>query len=105
RAAGLTDEQFEAQRLCVPSDAMVAAAPSQAGSIYGDKMHSAVYDTTRIAALVPGWRARIPFDEGVAEAIAWFEAEPSRQTVDIDADAMFDRLALIYRNALQQSGA
>ncbi|WP_062134371.1 NAD-dependent epimerase/dehydratase family protein [Demequina aestuarii] len=100
RAAGLSDEQFEAQTVCVPSDALVAASPSQAGSIYGDKMHSAVYDTSRIAALVPGWSARIPFDEGVAEAISWFEARPDRQTVDENANAMFDRLGAIYRRAL-----
>ncbi|MDN4479411.1 NAD-dependent epimerase/dehydratase family protein [Demequina muriae] len=105
RAAGLSDEQFESQKVCVPSDALVAAAPSQAGSIYGDKMHSAVYDTSRIAALVPGWSARIPFDEGVAEAISWFEAHPDRQTVDENANAMFDRLGAIYRRALADAGA
>lgn len=102
-AAGLTDDQFEAQRICVPSDALVAAAPSQAGSIYGDKMHTAVYDTSRIATLVPGWRAHIPFAEGMAEAVAWFEAHPDRQTVDEGANEMFDRLATIYRHALHEA--
>lgn len=105
RAAGLTDEQYEAQRVCVPSDALVAAAPSQAGSIYGDKMHSAVYDTSRISSLIPDWRAHITFDEGMAEAIAWFEARPDRQSIDNEANAMFDRLAAIYRRALQEAGS
>ena len=54
---------------------------------------------------MPGWSARIPFDEGVAEAISWFEAHPDRQTVDENANAMFDRLGAIYRRALADAGA
>ncbi len=103
-AAGLSDEQFEAQRVYVPSEALVAAAPRQAGSIYGDKMHPAVYDTSRIKALVPGWTATIPFVDGIAEAIVWCEEDQSRQTTDHEANEMFDRLAGIYRAALAQAG-
>lgn len=103
-AAGLTDAQFEAQCVYVPSAALVAAAPSQEGSIYGDKMHSAVYDNSRIKELVPGWSATTSFADGMAEAIEWFEADPRRQSVDDQSNAMFDRLARIYRDALAQAG-
>ncbi|WP_062528911.1 NAD-dependent epimerase/dehydratase family protein [Demequina rhizosphaerae] len=101
-AAGLAPEQFAAQVVCVPSDALVAARPSEAGSIYGDKMHPAVYDTSKITRLVPGWEARVPFEEGVAEAVAWFEADPERQQVNEDANAMLDAVARIYRDALDR---
>ncbi len=104
RAAGLSDAEFESQCICVPSDALVAAAPSQAGSIYGDKMHNAVYDTSLIKQFVPGWQARVGFAEGIAEAVAWADADPSRQTVDDEANEMFDRLAAIYRDALDRVG-
>ncbi|WP_084104097.1 NAD-dependent epimerase/dehydratase family protein [Demequina sp. NBRC 110056] len=103
-AAGVDAERYELQRVCVPSDALVAAAPSQAGSIYGDKMHPAVYDTSLIKSLVPGWSAQIPFEQGIREAIAWFEADPDRQQVDADANAMLDRVAAIYRGALREAG-
>ena len=103
-AAGLTDEQFEAQRVYVPSAAFVAAAPRQEGSIYGDKMHPAVYDNSRIKELVPGWSAHTSFADGMAEAIEWSEADSARQTVDDEANTMFDRLARIYRDALAQAG-
>ncbi|GMA37314.1 hypothetical protein GCM10025876_35180 [Demequina litorisediminis] len=103
-AAGISPERFGQQRVCVPSDALVAATPDQAGSIYGDKMHPAVYDTRKIRDLVPGWEARIPFTEGIRECIAWFEADPARQSVDARANAMFDRLASIYRRALDEAG-
>ncbi|WP_062296950.1 NAD-dependent epimerase/dehydratase family protein [Demequina maris] len=102
RAAGLTDEQFAAQAVCVPSDALVAARPSEAGGIYGDKMHPAVYDTSTIKRLVPGWEARVPFEQGVAAAIAWFEADPARQQVNEAANAMLDAVARIYRDALDR---
>ncbi|MFO7244927.1 MAG: NAD-dependent epimerase/dehydratase family protein [Actinomycetes bacterium] len=105
RAAGLSDEQFDAQVVCVPSDALVAAAPSQAGSIYGDKMHNAVYDTSLIKRLVPGWSAQVRFAEGVRDAIAWFEEDPARQVVDAEANAMFDRIAAIYRRALDEAAS
>ncbi|MDE0573265.1 NAD-dependent epimerase/dehydratase family protein [Demequina sp. B12] len=103
--AGLSPEQWHAQRLCVPSDALVAAAPTQRGSIYGDKMHPALYDNSVIKELVPGWQARIPFADGIRECVEWFEADPSRQRVDSDANAMFDSLAMIYRRALAEAGA
>ncbi|WP_062523206.1 NAD-dependent epimerase/dehydratase family protein [Demequina silvatica] len=102
RAAGLSDEAFAAQAVCVPSDALVAASPSSAGGIYGDKMHAAVYDTSTLRSLVPGWEARVPFEQGIAEAIAWFEADPARQTLDEAANAMLDRVARIYRDALAE---
>ncbi|WP_084076665.1 NAD-dependent epimerase/dehydratase family protein [Demequina sp. NBRC 110057] len=104
-AAGITPERFGEQRVCVPSDALVAAAPDQAGSIYGDKMHPAAYDTSKIKHLVPGWEARIPFAEGIRECLAWFEADPARQRVDDAANAMFDRIAAIYRRALGEAAS
>ncbi len=101
RAAGLTAEQFATQAVYVPSDALVAAAPSQQGSIRGDKMHCAVFDNSLIKELVPGWRAAVPFSQGVAQAIEAFESNPEWRTVDTDANAMFDRLAAVYREALR----
>ena len=104
-AAGLTDEQFEKQAVYVPSAALVAAAPPQAGSIFGDKMHPAVYDNSRIKSLVPGWSAQTSFAAGMAEAIEWFEADPALQAVDTRANTMFDRLGAIYRSALNDAAA
>ncbi|WP_062518083.1 NAD-dependent epimerase/dehydratase family protein [Demequina gelatinilytica] len=102
RAAGLSEEAFARQVLHVPSDALVAAEPGAAGGIYGDKMHAAVHDTAKIRRLVPGWEARIPFEAGIAESIAWFEADPARRTVDSEADATMDAVAAIYVDALER---
>jgi nucleoside-diphosphate-sugar epimerase len=104
-AAGLTAEQFAEQAVYVPSDALVAAAPSQYGSIRGDKMHCAVFDTSLVKELVPGWQATVPFSQGVAQAIAAFESDSEWCTVDDEANAMFDRLGTIYRTALKSATA
>ncbi len=99
-AAGLSDAQFESQVVHVPADAFIAAAPSQAGSIRGDKMHCAIYNTSLLRSLVPEWAAETPFAVGIADAIAAFEAHPEWQTVDAQSNAMQDKLGAIYRRAL-----
>ena len=104
-AAGLTRTQFEAQAVHVPSDALIAAEPSYAGVVRGDKMHNKVIDTSLLRLLVPGYRARIPFAQGVRESITWFEADPARQTIDAAANAYFDQLTDIYRAALRDATA
>ena len=100
-AAGLTVPQFTAIAVHVPSEAIVAAYPEAAGGIYGDKMHSSVFDTSKLRTLVPGYAPRVRFADGVREALAWFEANPERQTIDDDANQMLDQLGRIYRGALR----
>jgi len=102
-AAGLSDARFEELVVHVPSDALVAAAPSQSGSIRGDKMSCAVYDTSLLRSLVPDWSAKTTFAQGVTRAVVAFEATPEWQTIDHEANAMFDRISAIYRDALLAS--
>jgi nucleoside-diphosphate-sugar epimerase len=100
-AAGLTVPQFAAIAVHVPSDAIVAADPTLAGGVYGDKMHSAVFDTSRIRSLVPDFAPALTFAQGMREALAWFAANPERQTIDTEANAMLDRLGRAYRTVLR----
>lgn len=105
RAAGLTPDQVASQTVHVPSEALMAAMPWEEGSIRGDKLHPAVYDTSKIRRLVPGWEARIPFEQGMAESIAWFEADPARQTIDAGANRTLDALGAMYRETLARAHA
>jgi hypothetical protein len=36
--------------------------------------------------------ATIPFARGAEEIIAWYDADPGRQIVDAETDALIDRL-------------
>lgn len=103
QAAGVEPDQYAAQIVHIPSDALVVAYPSAEGGILGDKMHNKILDTRLLKSLVPDFKATIKFEEGIRESIAWFEANPARQTIDSYANAHMDRVAAIYRDALDQA--
>jgi nucleoside-diphosphate-sugar epimerase len=90
----------EADILHVPTDAIVAADPSQMGSLWGDKAHSSVFDNSKLRAIVPDFKPSSEFADGIRETIAWFDADPGRQAIDDEANALWDRLAAIYGDAL-----
>lgn len=91
--------------LHIPSDAIVAADPSELGSLWGDKSNSTVFDNSKICSIVPDYEAATRFAEGIRETVAWFDAEPSRQAIDDHANARWDRLVAIYADALRQAEA
>jgi nucleoside-diphosphate-sugar epimerase len=86
--------------LHVPSDAIVAADPELLGTLFGDKIYSTVFDNSKLRSAVPGYRATVPFATGIAETVAWFDADPARQEIDAAANLVWDRLATVYQEAL-----
>lgn len=93
----------EPDLLRVPSDAMVAADPTQLGGLWGDKSNCAVFDNSKLRTVVPEFAATTPFAQGIRETVAWFDADQSRQRIDERANAIWDRLAAIYLDALHQA--
>jgi nucleoside-diphosphate-sugar epimerase len=93
----------DADLLHVPSDAVVAAEPSMLGTLWGDKSNSAVFDNSKLRRHVPDFRARVPFAEGIAATVRWFDADPERQGIDHAANQLWDHLAHVYRDALRRS--
>lgn len=75
----------------VTSDALVALDPGLEGSLLGDKAHSVVFDGTKLRQFVPGFAFKVPFAQGIRETVAWFDADPARQTVDAAAEAFWER--------------
>ena len=90
-AAGL-----EARIAHIPSDFMAALDPELGAGLLGDKSHSLVFDNSKIKRFVPGWEAVVPFAEGVARSLAWFEADPARKVVDEEWSAKLDRIVAAY---------
>lgn len=80
----------------VASDAIARELPDAGPGLIGDKAHSVIFDNTRIKQLVPGWVATTPFAEGAREIVEWYLADSSRQQVDAELDAAFDRLIEKY---------
>jgi len=97
RAAGV-----EPRLLHLPSEVIAAYDPDFGSSLLGDKAHSMVFDNTKIRRLVPGFRAEIPFSEGVREIISWYDAAPERRVFDPNVDELFDQLVAARRRALPE---
>lgn len=84
----------------VPTDALVAANPDLLGTLWGDKSNSALFTTEKLRTLVPDFKARVPFAEGIRETIGWFDAEEGRRSIAPGFDAWCDRVVAIYHDAL-----
>ncbi len=81
----------------VPSEVIHAYDPRWGAGLLGDKTHSVIFDNTKVKRLVPDYVATIPFVQGAQEIIDWFDADPARQVVDADRDAILDRIIAAQR--------
>jgi nucleoside-diphosphate-sugar epimerase len=69
----------------IPSDFVARVDARRGASLLGDKAWSLVFDNTKVKGLVPGFRATVPFADGVRRSIAWLEADASRQVTEANA--------------------
>jgi nucleoside-diphosphate-sugar epimerase len=80
----------------VPSEVIAAHDPEWGAGLLGDKAHSVIFDNSKVKSVVPGWRAVIPFERGARQIADWYLADPARQVVDEELDALMDKLAADY---------
>lgn len=73
------------------------------GSLIGDKSNSVVFDNSKIKRFVPEFECVVPFADGVRRALAWFEADPARQTIEEGANQHWDRIISAYESAFPQN--
>jgi nucleoside-diphosphate-sugar epimerase len=89
----------EARIVHIPSDLIAAYDPDAVGSLIGDKTNSAVFDNSKIRELVPDFQCTVPWSEGVRRALAWFEADSSRQSIDERLNNIWDKILSQYELA------
>jgi nucleoside-diphosphate-sugar epimerase len=89
----------EPQIVHVPSDLIAAYDPGSLGSLTGDKANSVVFDNSKIKGLVPDFRCTVSWSEGVRRTLAWFDADPSRQTIDEKFNLLCDKILAEYQKA------
>ncbi len=80
------------------SDFINSQNPGLGAGLLGDKSCTMVFDNSKIKRVVPEFMATITFQEGVARSIAWHDADPQRQKVDENVNAMIDKLLAAYGN-------
>lgn len=86
----------EAQLVHVPSTTIARHDVEWGDSLLGDKAHSMIFDNSKIKRLVPQFGASIPFWQGAGEIMAWYDADPARQTTNSDLDQLLDELVKRY---------
>jgi nucleoside-diphosphate-sugar epimerase len=84
--------EAEARLVHVPSEVIAEFDTYWGDSLLGDKTHSMIFDNSKIRRLVPEFQPRIPFWQGAREIITWYDADPSRQTIDPQFDRLTDQL-------------
>lgn len=99
RAAGV-----EPRLIHIPSELITAYDPQAVGSLLGDKVHSTVFDNSKIKRFVPGFSADVTWSEGVRRALAWMDADPARRTVDAEANQRWDTIIAAYDRVFPREG-
>jgi nucleoside-diphosphate-sugar epimerase len=84
----------------IATDFITACIPEMIGTLLGDKSNSAVFDNSKIRCFVPDFVATTRYRDGIARTISWFDADPSRQVLDLAASATWDRLIGAYGRGL-----
>jgi nucleoside-diphosphate-sugar epimerase len=86
----------------VPSDLIARVVPQLSGSLLGDKTWSVVFDNAKIRTFAPGFRAAIPFRDGIRRTLEWFAADERRRFVDDTVHADMDRILEAYAGAYRR---
>jgi nucleoside-diphosphate-sugar epimerase len=76
------------------SETVEAEVPGWNPVLTHDFGHTVIYDTTKLKRLVPGFTPQIPFARAARNIIDWYDADPSRRTINEKLAAAFDRLAV-----------
>jgi len=95
RAAGV-NPQF----VHIPSDFIARFDPEWGASLLGDKSHSVIFDNQKIKRIVPNYVAKVPFERGAREIVAWHDADPARRTINHPLDKLMDKIIASYQKAL-----
>ncbi len=93
----------EVEVVHISSDLIAAYDEQALGSLIGDKANSVVFDNSKVKRFVPDFECNVPWAEGVRRAIAWFEADPSRQTIDHAANQLWDTIIAAYEAAFPKA--
>lgn len=95
RAAGAPPPQI----VHVPSDLINAFDERWGAGLLGDKTNSMIFDNSKIKRIVPDFACTVPFARGAEEVIAWYDADPARQVIDEEFNALTDKIIAAQERA------
>lgn len=77
----------------VPSNVIAKYDQEIGDGLLGDKMHSMIFDNSKIKALVPDFQPEISFEVGAKEIVSWYEEVAERQKVNEEINQLMDKIA------------
>lgn len=86
----------EAKVVHIASDFICKVEPSFTGTLLADKAESVLFDNTKIKTFVPGYKATIPFAEGIKRTLTWLHEKPERQNIDAETEAKINNVLRVY---------
>ena len=75
----------------IPSNIIAKYDKEIGDGFLGDKMHSMIFDNTKIKKLVPEFKPQISFSEGAKEIVQWY-SNPENQIVDTYFNELTDKM-------------
>ncbi len=97
-AAGVNEPEL----VHIPSALINAYDPDLGAGLLGDKAASMVFDNSKVKWLVPDFLCTTPLSRGAREVMAWYDADPARQTLDEKMDDLMDTLIAAQAKAWPQ---
>lgn len=86
----------EAKVVHIASDFICKVEPSFTGTLLADKAESVLFDNTKIKTFVPGFKATIPFSEGIKRTVKWLLENPEHQNIDEETEAKIENVLKAY---------
>ena len=74
--------QVELHPVHAPSELIARFSTDYGPGLLGDKMHSVIFDNTKLKRLVPTYQATIPFHQGAQELVDYYLSHPELLTID-----------------------
>ncbi len=90
----------EAKMVHIASDFICKVEPSYTGTLLADKGESVIFDNTKIKTFVPGFKATIPFAEGIKRTLHWLDEHPERKIIDPDETKRIENILEVYKRLL-----
>ncbi|ASV31796.1 SDR family oxidoreductase [Maribacter cobaltidurans] len=87
----------EANIVHIASDFICKIEPSFTGSLLADKAESVLFDNSKIKTFLPGFKATIPYSEGIKRTLKWLQEKPERQNIDKEKEAKIENILKAYK--------
>jgi nucleoside-diphosphate-sugar epimerase len=88
----------EVNMVHIASDFICQVEPSFTGTLLADKGESVIFDNTKIKTFVPGYKATIPFSEGIKRTLRWLDEHPDKKIINPETNARIDAILKAYKS-------